>query len=76
MLHMYVMDKPSKWEDYIHLEKIAYNKKQHETLNTSPFEALYGRKFRMLVNSDDLMNKEILGLEFIQEMEHQVTKIR
>ena len=25
MLRMYVMDKPSKWEDYIHLVEFAYN---------------------------------------------------
>ena len=25
MLRMYVMDKPSKWEDYLHLVEFAYN---------------------------------------------------
>ena len=25
MLHMYVMDKPTKWEDYLHLVEFAYN---------------------------------------------------
>ena len=25
MLHMYVMEKPTKWEDYLHLVEFAYN---------------------------------------------------
>ena len=25
MLHMSVMDKPTKWEDYLHLVKFSYN---------------------------------------------------
>ena len=25
MLHMYVMEKPTKWEDYLHLLEFDYN---------------------------------------------------
>ena len=28
MLRMYVMDKPTKWEDYLHLVEFAYNNGQ------------------------------------------------
>jgi hypothetical protein len=44
MLRMYVMDKPSKWKDYLHLVEFSYNNGYQESLNMSPFEALYGRK--------------------------------
>jgi hypothetical protein len=44
MLRMYVMDKPSRWEDYEHLVEFAYNNGYHASLKMSPFEALYGRK--------------------------------
>jgi hypothetical protein len=44
MLRMYVMDKPSKWEYYLHLVEFAYNNGYQASLNMSPFEALYGRK--------------------------------
>jgi hypothetical protein len=44
MLRMYVMDKPSRWEDYLHLVEFAYNNGYHASLKMSPFEALYGRK--------------------------------
>ena len=44
MLRMYVMDKPSKWEDYLHLVEFAYNNGYQASLRMSPFETLYGRK--------------------------------
>jgi hypothetical protein len=44
MLRMYVMDKPSRWEDYLHLVEFSYNNGNQASLKISPFEALYGRK--------------------------------
>jgi hypothetical protein len=44
ILRMYVMDKPSKWEDYLHLVEFTYNNGYQASLKMSPFEALYGRK--------------------------------
>jgi hypothetical protein len=44
MLRMYAMDKPSKWEDYLHLVAFSYNNGYQASLRMSPFEALYGRK--------------------------------
>jgi transposase InsO family protein len=44
MLRMYVMDQPSKWEDYLHLVEFAYNNGYQASLKMSPFEALYGKK--------------------------------
>jgi hypothetical protein len=44
MLRMYVVDKPSKWEDYLHLVDFAYNNGYQESLKMSPFELLYGGK--------------------------------
>ena len=43
MLRMYVMDKPSKWEN-LHLVEFSYNNGYHVSLKMSPFEALYGQK--------------------------------
>jgi hypothetical protein len=44
MLRMYVMDKPSKWEDYLPLVEFCYNIGYQTSLKMNPFEALYGRK--------------------------------
>jgi hypothetical protein len=43
MLRMYVMDKPSKWEDYLHLVEFAYNNGYQASVKMSPFEAVYSR---------------------------------
>jgi hypothetical protein len=42
MLRMYVMDKPKKWEDYLHLVEFAYNNGYQTSLKMRPFETLYG----------------------------------
>jgi len=45
MLQMYVMDQPTKWEDYLHLLEFAYNNNYQASIKMSLFEALYGRKW-------------------------------
>jgi hypothetical protein len=44
ILRMYVMEKSSKWEDYLHLVEFSYNNGYQASLNMSSFEALYRRK--------------------------------
>jgi hypothetical protein len=44
MLRMYVMDKPSKWENYLNLVEFSYNNVYQASLKIIPFESLYGRK--------------------------------
>ena len=44
MLHMYVMDKPSKWEYYLHFVEFAFNNGHQDSLDMSSFKPLYGRK--------------------------------
>jgi hypothetical protein len=44
MLRMYVMDRPSKWEAYLHMVDFSYINGYQASLNMIPFEALYGRK--------------------------------
>ena len=61
MLWMYLMDKPTKWEDYLHLVEFAYNNGQQAFLGMIPCEALYGRRCRTPVNCDNPMNRIVLG---------------
>jgi hypothetical protein len=44
MLRMYVMDKPSKWEDYLHLVEFSYNNGYQASLKMRRFEEIYLRK--------------------------------
>ena len=61
MIYMYVMDKPSKWEDYLHLVEFSYNNGQQASLGMSPYEYLYGRRCRTLVTWNNIVNKIVLG---------------
>ena len=72
MLRMYVMDKPTKWEDYLHLVEIVYKNGHQASLGMSPYEALYGRICRTPVTWDNPVNRVVLGTEFLKEMEEEV----
>ena len=76
MLHMYVIEKPTKWEDYSHLLVFSYNNGQQASLGMSPYEALYGRQCRTPMTWDNLVNRVVLGPELLKEMEKEVVKIR
>jgi hypothetical protein len=76
MLRMYVMDKPSKWEDYLHLVEFSYNNGYQASLKMSPFEALYGRKCSTPVSWDNPTDRVVLGPELLKEMEDQMVKIK
>ena len=76
MLMTYVMDKPTKWQDYLHLVEFAYNNRKQEALGMSPFGSLYQKKCRTLDNWDGPVNKVIVGPDMLKEMEQQMVKIR
>jgi hypothetical protein len=76
ILRMYVMDKPSKWEYYLHLVEFAYNNGYQASLRMSPFEALYGRKCDTLVSWDNPTDRVVLGPKLLKDMEDQVVKIK
>jgi hypothetical protein len=61
MIRMYMMDKPSKWEYYLHLVGFAYNNRHQASLKMSPFEALYGRKCNTPVSWDNLEDRAVVG---------------
>jgi hypothetical protein len=76
ILRMYVMEKPSKWEDYRHLVEFAYNNGYQASLKMSPFEALYGRKYNTPVSWDNPANRAVIGPELLKKMEEQMLKIK
>lgn len=71
MLRLYVMDKPTKWEDYLHLVEFAYKNGHQTSLGMSPFEALYGRGCKALVRWDNPVSRIVLGPEILKEMEQK-----
>jgi hypothetical protein len=76
MLRMYVMDKLSKWEDYLHLVEFPYNNGCQASLKMSPFEVLYGRRFNTPVSWDNPTNTLVVGLELFRETKEKMLKIK
>ena len=58
---MYVMDHPSKCEDYLHLVEFAYNNGYHSSLNMSPFEVMYERNCNTSIDWDNPIDRFIVG---------------
>jgi len=63
------MNKPFKWENYLHLVEFAYNNGCQEFMNMIPFEELYGKKWNTLLSRDNLADRVINGLELLKDME-------
>jgi hypothetical protein len=76
MLRMYVMDKPSKWEDYLHLVEFSYNNGYHASLKMSPFEELYDKRCNTPVSQDNSTDRIVVRPELLKEMEDQMSKIK
>jgi len=69
MLRMYAMERPTKWEDYVHLEEFAYNNGYQASAKMNPFEILYGRKCTTPVSWDSLVDHLMVGTEMLKDME-------
>jgi hypothetical protein len=68
------MDKPSRWEENIHLVEFTYNKWYQESLNMILFEALYDIKCNTPVSWDNPTDRSIIESDFLKEMEEQIKK--
>ena len=69
MLRMYVMDQPSKWEEYLHLVEFSYNNNYQASTKMSPFEILYGRKCNTPISWSNHVDRLMIGPEMLKDME-------
>jgi len=66
MLRMYVMDQPSKWEEYLHLVEFAYNNNYPASAKTSPFKIWYGIKCNTLISWSNPVDRLTIGPEMLK----------
>nr|GEW06941.1 putative reverse transcriptase domain-containing protein [Tanacetum cinerariifolium] len=57
MLRAYVIDSGSSWDEHLPLVEFSYNNSYHATIKAAPFEALYGRKCRLVAYKLELPDK-------------------
>ena len=69
MIRMYVMNNPTRLEDYFHLAEFAFNNGYQDSAKMSPFEVLYGQKCRNPVTWDSLVDRVMLGPDLLLDLE-------
>ena len=66
---MYVLDKPGKWEYYLHLVEFAYNNNFQVSAWMSSFEIYYGRKCNPPISWSIPIDRLMLGHDLLKDME-------
>ena len=69
---MYVMQQRCKWEEYLPLVEFAYKNAYQDSLRMIPFEAMYGWSCKTPISWSDSVNKVLIGLEMLPEMEKEM----
>ena len=70
------MDKPSKWEDFLHLVEFSYNNNLQVSAGMSPSEILYGRKCNTPIFWSNPIDRWMLGPELLKDMELTLKQIQ
>ncbi|KAC9644520.1 hypothetical protein E3N88_45465 [Mikania micrantha] len=76
MLRACVIDFGGSWDDHLPLIEFSYSNSYHSSIQTAPFEALYGRKYRTPVCWSKIGENQLSGPEIVQETTDKAFQIR
>jgi hypothetical protein len=76
MLRACVVEYPGSWDKNLPWAEFSYNNSYQESLKMAPFEALYGRQCRTLLNWIEPGEKAIFGPDIVVEAEAMVHRIQ
>ncbi|GKE07554.1 putative reverse transcriptase domain-containing protein, partial [Tanacetum coccineum] len=76
MLRAYEIDFGKGWVNHLPLVEFSYNNRYHASIKATPFEALYGRKFRSPVCWAEVGEVQLTGLEIVQETTEKIVQIK
>jgi hypothetical protein len=76
MLRACAIDCGKKWDKNLSLAEFAYNNSYQSSLKMAPFEALYGRRCRTLLNWSQPGEREVFGPDLVTKAERKVKLIR
>ncbi|KAL8097339.1 hypothetical protein AgCh_030469 [Apium graveolens] len=76
MLRVCAIDFKGSWDEHLPLIEFAYNNSYHASIGMSPYEALYGHKYRSPVYWDEVGERKILGPELVQQTKEVVEVIQ
>ncbi|GJX11180.1 putative reverse transcriptase domain-containing protein [Tanacetum coccineum] len=67
MLRSCAIDFRGNWDTHLPLVELSYNNSHHSSVKYAPFEALYRRKYQMLIAWAEVGERKLIGLEIVQE---------
>jgi hypothetical protein len=70
------MEYSGSWDKNLLWAEFSYNNNYQESLKMTPFEALYGRKCRTLLNWIELGEKAMFGPYIVDEAEVMIRRIQ
>ncbi|GJT73856.1 putative reverse transcriptase domain-containing protein [Tanacetum coccineum] len=76
MLRAHVIDFGGSWDTHLPLAEFSYNNSYHSSIRCAPFEALYGRKCRLLVLWAEIGESSLIRPELVQETTDKVVLIK
>nr|GEZ31081.1 retrotransposon protein, putative, Ty3-gypsy subclass [Tanacetum cinerariifolium] len=76
MLRACAIDFGKGWVNHLPLVEFSYNNSYHATIKATPFEALYGQKFRSPICWTEVGEAQILSPELIQETTEKTVQIK
>ena len=76
MLRVCTLDIPGSWAEKVLLMEFAYNNSYHQSLEMSPFEALYGRKCRSPIHWHEAEERRFLGPEEVDTVSKKIETIK
>nr|GEY38206.1 putative reverse transcriptase domain-containing protein [Tanacetum cinerariifolium] len=76
MLRPCVIDFEKSWDRHLPLVEFSYNNSYHTSIKATPFEALYGRKFRSPVCLAKVRDAQLTGPEIIHETTEKIVQIK
>ena len=66
MLRTCVIDLKGSWDNYLSLIEFIYNNSYHVSIETPPFEALYGKRCRSPLYWDEVGKTYLVGPKLLQ----------
>ncbi|XP_077222057.1 uncharacterized protein LOC143855887 [Tasmannia lanceolata] len=64
------------WDQHLPLVEFSYNNSYHSSIESAPYEALYGKKCRTPTCWDEVGERKLLGPELVQETTDKVRMIQ
>nr|GEU94194.1 putative reverse transcriptase domain-containing protein [Tanacetum cinerariifolium] len=71
-----VLDFKRSWDVHLSLVEFSYNNSYHSSMKCTPFEALYGRKYRSLIMWAKVGEGQLIGPELVQETTEKISQIK